>query len=109
MHTDISLRTPGRTVIIDTKFYAEAFASRYETEKLRPAHLYQLTAYLRNLAAANADSDASAAGVLLYPEVRPLPKLQYQYGPHRVTATGVDLTQDWRTIHQRLLAIVASA
>jgi 5-methylcytosine-specific restriction enzyme subunit McrC len=45
MQTDISLRGHGRTVIIDTKFYAEAFASRYETEKLRPGHLYQLTAY----------------------------------------------------------------
>jgi hypothetical protein len=50
--------------------------------------------------------DASAAGVLLYPEVHPLPTLQYQYGPHRLTATGVDLTQDWRAIHQRLLEIV---
>jgi 5-methylcytosine-specific restriction enzyme subunit McrC len=65
--------------------------------------------YLRNLAAAAAGSDASAAGVLLYPEVRPLPTLQYQHGPHRLTATGVDLTQDWRAIHQRLLDIVASA
>jgi hypothetical protein len=64
---------------------------------------------LRNLAAANAGSDASAAGVLLYPEVRPLPRLQYQHGPHRVTATGVDLAQDWRAIHQRLLDIVANA
>jgi hypothetical protein len=47
--------------------------------------------------------------VLLYPEVRPLPRLQYQHGPHRVTATGVDLDQDWRAIHQRLLDIVANA
>jgi 5-methylcytosine-specific restriction enzyme subunit McrC len=109
MRTDISLRGSARTVIIDTKFYAEAFASRFEGDKLRAAHLYQLTAYLRNLAAASAGSDASAAGVLLYPEVRPLPALQYQHGPHRLTATGVDLTQDWRTIHQRLLDIVARA
>lgn len=110
MHTDISLRCADRTVIIDTKFYAEAFASRYETDKLRPSHLYQLSAYLRNLAAANAGPDATAAGVLLYPEVHgPLPRLQYQYGPHRLTATGVDLAQDWRIIHERLLDIVAHA
>jgi 5-methylcytosine-specific restriction enzyme subunit McrC len=109
MRTDISLRTPGRTVIIDTKFYAEAFVSRFENDKLRSAHLYQLTAYLRNLAVAAVGPDASAAGVLLYPEVHPLPTLQYQYGPHRLTATGVDLTQDWRAIHQRLLDVVANA
>lgn len=48
--------------------------------------------------------------MLLYPEVhQPLPRLQYQHGLHRLTATGIDLTQDWRIIHQRLLDIVASA
>jgi 5-methylcytosine-specific restriction enzyme subunit McrC len=109
MRTDIVLRGAGRTVLIDTKFYAEAFVSRFENDKLRSAHLYQITTYLRSLAAATAGADASAAGVLLYPEVRPLPTLQFQHGPHRLTATGVDLTQGWREIHQRLLDIVASA
>lgn len=109
MRTDILLRGAGRTIVVDTKFYAEAFVSRFERDKLRPAHLYQITAYLRNLAAAAAGADASAAGVLLYPEVRPLPTLQFQHGPHRLTATGVDLTQDWRTIHEQLLEIVAYA
>jgi 5-methylcytosine-specific restriction enzyme subunit McrC len=93
MQTDISLRCADRTVIIETKFYAEAFASRFENDKLRPAHLYQLIAYLQNLAAANAGSDTSAAGMLLYPEVHPLPTLKYRRGPHRVTATGIDLTK----------------
>lgn len=109
MRTDILLRGAGRTVLIDTKFYAEAFASRFEKDKLRSAHLYQITTYLRSLAATTAGADATAAGVLLYPEVRPMPPLQYQHGRHRLTATGVDLTQDWRAIHQRLLDIVASA
>lgn len=108
MQTDVSLRGHGRTVIIDTKFYAEAFTSRYETEKLRPAHLYQLTAYLRNIAA-RGGSDAHASGVLLYPEVRPIPSLRYEADGHRLTATGIDLRKDWRTIHNRLLDIVATA
>jgi 5-methylcytosine-specific restriction enzyme subunit McrC len=109
MRTDIMLRGTGRTIIVDTKFYAEALASRFENDKLRAAHLYQITAYLRNLAAAADGDDASAAGVLLYPEVRPLPTLQYQYGAHRLTATGVDLTAGWRDIHKRLLDVIASA
>lgn len=108
METDISLRGHGRTVIIETKFYVDAFTSRFEAEKLRPGHLYQFTAYLRNLEA-NGGNDADAAGVLLYPEVRPLPTLRYEYGRHRLTATGIDLTQEWRTIHQRLVEIVAEA
>lgn len=110
MQTDISLRGHGRTVIIDTKFYPKALVSRYEdgAEKLRPAHLYQLTAYLRNIAA-RGGQDLQAAGVLLYPEVKPLPSMQYEAEGHRLTATGVDLSKDWRTIHNRLLEIVTAA
>lgn len=109
MLTDISLRGEGRTVIIDTKFYVEAFVARFDAaDKLRPGHLYQMTAYLRNIAA-RGGSDATAAGVLLYPEVRTIPTLQYEYGPHRLTAAGIDLSQDWRAIHDRLLDLVATA
>lgn len=111
MQTDISLRCHGRTVVIDAKYYKAAFTRRFEAaaDKLRPAHLYQLTAYLRNLAAVNGGQDAKASGVLLYPEVTPLPTLRYQHANHRVTATGIDLAQDWRAIHQRLVEVVASA
>lgn len=110
MQTDISLRGHGRTVIIETKFYVKALVSRYDdgAEKLRPEHLYQLTAYLRNLAA-RGGQDRHAAGVLLYPEVTPLPSLQYEADGHRLTATGVDLSQGWRAIHHRLLEIVSAA
>ena len=108
MQTDVSLRGAGRTIILDTKFYAEAFTSYYESAKLRPAHLYQLTAYLRNIAA-NGGNDTNAAGVLLYPEINPIPSLQYMSEGHRLTATGVDLSADWRAIHERLLTIIAAA
>lgn len=108
MQTDISLRSTTRTVIIDTKFYLNAFVSRFKADKLRPGHLYQMSAYLRNVAS-NGGPDATASGVLLYPEVKPIPTLGYDYGPHRLTATGIDLTQDWKAIHQRLLDIVAAA
>jgi 5-methylcytosine-specific restriction enzyme subunit McrC len=109
MYTDISLRGAGRTVIIDTKFYLEALVARFDaTDKLRSEHLYQMTAYLRNIES-KGGSDATAAGILLYPEVHPIPTLRYEYGPHRLTAAGVDLTQDWRAIHDRLLDLVATA
>lgn len=55
------------------------FALARERVELAPA-------YLRSLAVAAAGSDTSAAGVLLYPEVRPLPTLQYRYGPQRLRA-----------------------
>src|SRR5262249_42444466 len=109
MFTDISLRGEGRTVIIDTKFYVNSFVSRFDgTAKLRPAHLYQMSAYLRNIAS-RGGSDATAAGVLLYPEVQPFPRLQYEYDAHRLTAVGIDLTQEWRVIHDHLLELVRTA
>jgi 5-methylcytosine-specific restriction enzyme subunit McrC len=109
MLTDITLRGEGRTVIIDTKFYIEAFVARFDAaDKLRPGHLYQMTAYLRNIAS-RGGSDATAVGILLYPEVHPIPTLQYEYGQHRLTAAGIDLTQDWRAIHARLLELVETA
>lgn len=109
MFTDISLRGNGRTVIVDTKFYVDAFVSRFDgADKLRPGHLYQMSAYLQNIAS-RGGSDATAAGILLYPEVQPIPTLQYEYGAHRLTAAGIDLTQDWRVIHDRLLELVATA
>lgn len=110
MQTDISLRGHGRTVIIDTKFYAKALISRYDdgVEKLRSTHLYQLTSYLRNIAA-RGGQDRQASGILLYAEVKPLPSMQYEAEGHRLTATGVDLSKDWRIIHHRLLGIVEAA
>ncbi len=106
MQTDVSLRNGTQTLIIDTKFYSKTFASRFEnSKKLRSDHLYQLASYLSNIAKAGG-SDATASGVLLYPEVEEVPLLQYQYGPHLLNALGIDLAEPWRAIDARLREIV---
>ena len=48
MQTDISLCSSMRKIIIDTKFYKEAFKAKYAQEKINSNHLYQLFSYLKN-------------------------------------------------------------
>jgi 5-methylcytosine-specific restriction enzyme subunit McrC len=66
MRTDVSLRGPHRTVIIDAKYYAETLHTHHDKRRLRSAHLYQLFAYLKNMER-NSEPDSRAEGILLYP------------------------------------------
>jgi 5-methylcytosine-specific restriction enzyme subunit McrC len=50
MRTDMTMRRPGRTLVVDTKYYREIFRSRMGgSPKLRSEHLYQLLTYLRQV------------------------------------------------------------
>src|SRR5699024_10123359 len=46
METDIELTTQNRKIIIDAKYYKNAFTSRYEGRKLISTNIYQMNAYL---------------------------------------------------------------
>jgi hypothetical protein len=48
METDVTLRSRERTIIVECKYADSLFQNRFFSEKLRSAHLYQLTTYLRN-------------------------------------------------------------
>ncbi|WP_182199327.1 5-methylcytosine restriction system specificity protein McrC [Paraliobacillus salinarum] len=103
MKTDISLRLGGRKIIIDTKFYKDGLASHWNKETVHSAHLYQLFAYLNNDVYY---SNNKATGILLYPEVHKSINLYYQIHGFDVKICTVDLAQNWRGIHERLLEIV---
>ncbi len=45
--------------------------------------------------------------MLLYPTIETDLCLQYILTGHRVTVATIDLAQDWREIHRRLLSLVA--
>ena len=47
MQTDISLEAKDRKIIVDCKYTPEATKTRYESEKLRSEHLFQLHSYPR--------------------------------------------------------------
>ncbi|MGP4080622.1 5-methylcytosine restriction system specificity protein McrC [Pseudalkalibacillus sp. R45] len=104
MQTDISIEMYDRKIIMDTKYYQNATSSRFNNEKLISGNLYQLHAYLSNFI--NKDKK-DLTGVLLYPTVDKDLDLYYKILGSKVKVCTVDLNQDWRKIHQRLLSIVA--
>lgn len=107
MNTDITLQYGNRTIIIDTKFYYQALVSHHGKEMVRPDHLYQLFAYLKNAAG---DSDPHLyEGMLLYPTVGQGHDLPYELHGHKISVKTINLDQDWQGIHNDLLSFVAAA
>jgi 5-methylcytosine-specific restriction enzyme subunit McrC len=105
METDISIRSPERTLIIDTKYYSETLQTHYETESVHSANLYQLFAYLKNLEQ-RGGLDAAAQGMLLYPVVDKELRLSYEMQGHTVRICTVNLARDWKEIKGELIGLI---
>ena len=105
MFTDVTLRSPGRTVVIDAKFYKQTLVSYQGGHpKVRPAHLYQLLAYITNMEGLGG-ADGHAEGMLLYPSVDGEHlQLDFELERHRVRVWSVDLSRPWPDIHAQMLA-----
>ena len=108
MQTDVSLRRPGRTIVVDTKYYREPLQVYQGQRTVRPEHLYQLFAYLKNLER-RGGSDARAEGLLLYPTVEEAIGLTFEVQGHIVRVQTINLDQDWACIHRDLLALLRFA
>ena len=109
MRTDVTLRRPGRTLVIDTKFYREPLQQHRGRWTVRSATSDQLLAdYLRNLTVRGQPA-AEIDGMLLYPEAaRPL-NLNYHIHGHHVRVRTINLKRPWRQIHDDLLALLPPA
>lgn len=105
MKTDISLTSPDRKIIIDTKYYKECLNEHYDREKVISSNLYQIFAYVKN-----AESQGGAAinseGMLLYPTVTKEIYLPYQMENHKIVFKTINLNQNWKLIKKDLLRIV---
>lgn len=104
METDISIRSPKRTLIIDAKYYSKTFQSYYDSESIHSANLYQIMTYLRTLEN-NHGPDVVAEGMLLYPVVSRVVRESYVIEGHQVSICTLDLSKDWREIHEELLEL----
>jgi 5-methylcytosine-specific restriction enzyme subunit McrC len=105
METDISLLSENRKIIIDTKYYKEAFNKRYEKDKIKSENLYQLFSYLKNQ-----ESDTQVTktcdGILLYPAIDNDFDYEYQHQEHKIRIRSLNLNQDWQLIRSDLLELV---
>lgn len=106
MQTDISLHSPTRKIIIDTKYYKNAFNTRFTQEKVNSNHLYQLFSYLQNQES-DLEITKTCEGILLYPAVETGFKLCYEYESHIIKIMSINLNQDWSFIKKDLLELIS--
>ena len=106
MEADAILEAPDRRIIMDAKYYREALGGRYGG-KLHSDNLYQLLAYLRSREATEAPGTRHE-GILLYPTVDAPVAVDVHLEGFRIQARSINLAQDWRRIHQDMLALIAA-
>jgi 5-methylcytosine-specific restriction enzyme subunit McrC len=100
MITDITLRHPNRTIIVDAKFYRKTLAESAYGERVRSQHLYQLVTYLQNERMRQRHRGLS--GMLIYPEVGQSLRLRYRLLGIPVLVATVDLGREWQDIEAEL-------
>lgn len=105
MQTDITIRTPTDTIIVDAKYYREALGGGRYAPRLRSAHLYQLATYLAH--AQKREPSRLVRGVLIYPLVQRGLNLRYEMLGFPVVVATIDLSADWMEIRDELIRIFA--
>lgn len=104
MKTDITLRCGKRTIVADAKYYKEILAGGRYDQKVRAAHLYQLSTYLAHVRGREPGQDLS--GLLIYPTGGEELRLDYRLLGYPVRVATVDLNADWPKIHSRLIELI---
>lgn len=106
MYTDVSLSSPTRKIILDTKYYAEAFKSNWGKQSFHSSHLYQLNTYL-DAAQRTTNDDRQLDGVLLYPATSDEFTIEFELRNHSITVAALDMRQDSSKIGARLLTLLS--
>jgi 5-methylcytosine-specific restriction enzyme subunit McrC len=104
MITDITLRQPNHTIIIDAKFYRNALVQSPYGERVRSQHLYQLITYLQHERVRQ--NSKGLSGMLIYPDVGRSLRLRYRLLDIPVLVATVDLGQGWRNIEAELHSLL---
>jgi len=106
MRTDVTLRGPDRTLIIDAKYYAASMQSgAYGKLSTHSANLYQVLAYTKN---ADRQGDGSVSGMLLYAktDATTQPDLDVVIQGNRIGARTLDLGLPWVEMREDLEGVL---
>ncbi len=106
MNTDISLDSPDRKIVMDAKYYREVFQSNYCSDSIHSGNLYQLYAYVSNLAIRE-DKQRAVEGILVYPTVNREVDLEYEIQGYRMRVVTVDLNLHWSGIRSHLTSLIS--
>jgi 5-methylcytosine-specific restriction enzyme subunit McrC len=104
MITDVTLKYPGRTVVIECKYTDCLITGQYLKKEIKSEHLYQLSAYLRNMESGEGP-DRTAEGILLYPSTGLPFRQEYVLNGHRLRVQTLDLTGSPREIEEQMSAL----
>ncbi len=107
MKTDITLRKGNKVLIIDTKYYQNNLQEQYGRKKIHSDNLYQIFAYVKNLAAQEG-GDVEVSGLLLYAktEGENVPDCGYRMSGNWIGVRTLDLGVEFEKIRERLDEIV---
>ena len=105
MCTDVSLSSPTRRIILDTKYYAEAFQSNWGKQSFHSSHLYQLNTYL-DAAQRTSNDDRQLDGVLLYPATNDEFTFKFKLREHSIIVAALDMRKDSSEISKRLFCLL---
>lgn len=111
MKTDITIYNNEKCLIIDTKYYKEILIKHKHKEKemIRPAHLYQIYAYMNNV---KFNRNKTIKGILLYAGTNEMidkykkEKFDYEIQNKDFSVRILDLSKEWEEIKNQLKIII---
>jgi len=104
LETDVVLTRPGRTIVIDTKYYARTLQENWGVERVRASHLYQLLGYLHNMRRSG-QWGGEIEGVLLYPLAQQPVDACWVIHGYPVRVLTIDLALSWEDISAELIGL----
>lgn len=106
MQTDVCLISDNRKIILDCKYYKDSLQTNWGKQTVHSSALYQIFAYVKNK-----EIEAgweNCEGILLYPTVKSPLDLAYRIQDHLVKVKSINLNQDWQSIHEDMLRVIAN-
>lgn len=103
MQSDIMLTCDEKTLIIDAKYYGKTTQTQYGVHTLHSNNLYQIFAYVKNLAAAGGE----VSGMLLYARTNETvqPDQNYWMNGNRIGVKTLDLNCTFTSISEQLNSV----
>lgn len=104
METDIEIEKPEEKIIMDAKYYQQAFTYHFDSQSFISANLYQITAYLRK----SLEKDERALrGILIYPTNGHEFHEKYTAKEgYTIEFKSINLNQAWWKIEKELLMLI---
>ena len=107
MKSDITLECPGKTLIIDTKYYGHTLQSNslFNSRTIHSGNIYQIFTYVKNR---DKNQSGDVSGVLLYAKTDEeiTPDNSYLMGGNRISVKTLDLDKDFSGIIKQLDGLI---